>query len=605
MINFNFPDDLKKINSLQDLDNLSSKIREEIISVVSKNGGHLSSNLGVVEATISILKVFWEKENSIVWDVGHQCYAYKILTGRDISSIRTPNGVSGFTNQDESIYDQFKSGHAGNSISQALGISEFKKKFNKDGKVIAFIGDGSMTCGLAYEGLNNASSANNLIVILNDNSMSISENVGSISHYLSKIRTNSTYLKTKNNVKNLFEKVPFAGENLTNLFSKLNFKLRTIIFKEGTLFENLGFRYYGPIDGHNISDMMNVMKIAKKCNFPILIHIVTKKGKGYSLAEKNSDKFHGVSKFSINTGMSISKSKTSFSDVFGQIMCEYASKNDKIYAITAAMKKGTGLEEFSVKFPDRFCDVGIAESHAVSFASGLAKGGFIPVFAVYSTFLQRSFDQLIHDVSMQNLKVIFAVDRAGFVGEDGQSHHGIFDVSMFNSMPNITCYSPSYFDELHKCFEISFTSENSVAIRYPKGAELFKPVWINEKFENFNFYGNSKKVLIVTYGRLFSFAAQILDESPDKLSILKLNRIIPLDIECIRTSCEYEKIVFFEESYKYGGVSDKFASLILENGFKGKFKSVSINGFVKQSSMEQQLNECMLDYEGMKKYIKI
>ena len=605
MLSFNFPEDLEKINDIDSLVVISRRIRKEIIASVSKNGGHLSSNLGVVESTIALLKVFHEEENSIVWDVGHQCYAYKILTGRDIGSIRTHGGLSGFTSQDESFYDKFNSGHAGNSISLALGLSEFKRCFKESGKVIAFIGDGSMTCGLAYEGLNNASQANNLVVILNDNSMSISKNVGSISKYLSKIRTNTTYLNTKYNVKNWFEKIPHAGKILKGVFSDFKSKLRTLAFRDGSLFENLGFRYYGPIDGHDISSLLNVMNIAKKCNFPILIHIVTKKGKGYIPAEKNSDKFHGVSKFSIDTGCSLNKSVENFSDVFGKFMCNVSLKNDKIYAITAAMKKGTGLEDFSFKFPNRFCDVGIAESHAVSFAAGLSKAGFIPVLAIYSTFLQRSFDQLIHDVSMQNIRVIFAVDRSGFVGEDGQSHHGIFDVSMFNSMPNIICYSPSFFSELSQCLDISLNMEKSVAIRYPRGSEFFKPDWLNKEFNNFDFYGSCKKKLVVTYGRIFSFAAQLLNEFKESFSILKLNRIIPLDNECIVKSCEYDEVIFFEEAYKSGGVADKFSSLILKNGFKGKFSSVSINGFVKHASMMQQLHDSMLDFEGMKKYLNL
>ena len=597
------PDDLKSINSIHELSFLARKIRKRIVSVVSHNGGHLSSNLGSVDAIISILKVFDTKKNSIIFDVGHQCYAYKILTGRNdnFDTLRKYKGLSGFTNRDESLYDIFKSGHSGNSISLALGICKFKKDFNIPGKVIAFIGDGSMTCGLAYEGLNNSSFVNNLVIVLNDNSMSISRNVGAISKYLSKIRTNLAYLKTKKKIKNFLDELPIFGENLKNIFSKFNFKLRSLAFKDGGLFESLGLRYYGPIDGHDIYEMIRIFNIVKDSDCPVLVHIVTKKGKGYKHAEIHPDKFHGISRFNIKTGLNIDEKKETFTDVFGKSLCELASGNKKIYAITAAMDRGTGLSEFAKKFPERFSDVGIAESHAVAFAAGLSAAGYIPVFAVYSTFLQRCFDQLIHDVSMQNLKVVFAVDRAGFVGEDGESHQGIFDVSMFNSVPNLECYSPSFFDELKQCLKIAIESDNSVAVRYPKGSELFKPSWLslNDKLENYRFYGNNKDILIVTYGRIFSFAAKIFDDFPEKFSILKINRIIPLDDNCIKQACSYKKILFFEESYFRGSVSEIFGLNLLKNEFSGKFSTHAINDFVKHASISEQLHESYLDYEGM------
>ena len=405
------------------------------------------------------------------------------------------------------------------------------------------------------------------------------------------------YLNFKFNTKYFLNKIPVLGKKINNEFSNLNFKLRSLIFKKGSLFENLGFRYYGPIDGHNILEMMNVMKIAKKCNFPVLIHIVSKKGKGYLPAELNPEKFHGVSKFSNKV-----KQTKSFSDEFGRIICDFASKNNKIYAITAAMREGVQLTNFSREFPERFCDVGIAESHAVSFAAGLSAAGYIPVFAVYSTFLQRSFDQIIHDVLMQDLKIILSIDRAGLIGEDGESHQGIFDVSMLNSVPGVACYSPSFLFEMEECFKNALLCKNTVAIRYPKGTDFFKTNWIKSEVNNFEFYGDNGKTLIVAYGRIFSFACQMFESFSEQVSILKLTKIIPLDIECILESCKYEKILFFEESYKSGSISDKFASLLLQNGYKGIFKSVSINGFVKHATMEEQLHECMLDFQGMKSF---
>ena len=592
------PEDLKNIDNLEAL---AKELRAEIISVVSQNGGHLSSNLGAVEATVALLKVFGDKKNSIIWDVGHQCYAYKILTGRKnkIYSIRKKSGLSGFTSYEESDYDKFKSGHSGNSISLALGISEFKLNFNQDGKVIVFIGDGSMTCGLAYEGLNNASSANNLIIILNDNSMSISKNVGAIAKYLSKIRTNNIYLNTKYIIKKILSKIPNSGKKIDNFFSNLNIKLRNLLFQTGSLFENLGFKYYGPIDGHDINAMIKVMEIAKKCNKPVLIHIVTKKGKGYKFAEIKPDKFHGISKFDIKTGDCLKNKQKTFSDIFGECLCDLASKNQKIYAITAAMSDGTGLSEFTKKFPKQFKDVGIAESHAVTFAAGLAAGGYTPVFAVYSSFLQRSFDQLIHDVSMQKLKIILAIDRAGLVGEDGESHQGIFDVPILNSVPNIICYSPAFFDELKISLDLAIKSEKLTAIRYPKGTEFFKPDWLNKNFNNFDFYGENKNILIITYGRIFSFSAKIFQKFSDKISLLKLNKIIPLDKQAIIKACEYKNIIFFEESYINNSISEKFGFELLKNNFKGKFVPIAINNFVKHATMFEQLKEFKLNYDGM------
>lgn len=597
------PEDLQKVS---DLNSLAKELRSEIISVVSQNGGHLSSNLGAVEATIALLRVFGEKKNAIIWDVGHQCYAYKILTGRKnkIYSIRKKSGLSGFTSPEESDYDKFKSGHSGNAISLALGISKFKINFKKNGKVIVFIGDGSMTCGLAYEGLNNASNANNLIIILNDNSMSISKNVGAISKYLSKVRTNNIYLNTKYIIKKILNKIPDSGKKIDNFFSNLNIKLRNLLFQKGSLFENLGFKYYGPIDGHNIYEMIKVMQVAKKCNKPVLIHIVTKKGKGYKFAENQPDKFHGISKFDINTGICLKIKQKNFSDIFGEYLCDLASKNKKIYAITAAMGDGTGLSEFSRRFPKQFTDVGIAESHAVTFAAGLASSNYTPIFAVYSTFLQRSFDQLIHDVSMQNLKIILAIDRAGLIGEDGESHQGIFDISMLNSVPNIACYSPAFFDELKICFDLAIKSNKFSAVRYPKGSEFFKPNWINKNFNNFDFYGKNKNILIITYGRIFSFVSKIFQEFPEKISLLKLNKIIPLDSQVVIKSCEYKNIIFFEESYIDNSVSQKFGFELLKNKFKGKFIQIAINKFVKHASISEQLKQFKLDYDGMLEVIE-
>lgn len=583
------------------------ELRCKLFKIISECGGHCASNMGVCEVTYALVSSFDLNETDIIWDVGHQCYPWKMLTGRDnlLHTIRQKGGLSGFTNPEESKFDKFKSGHASTSISASIGLAESKRHLCKKGKVIAFIGDGAMTGGLAYEGLNNCSNLSNLIVILNDNSMSISKNVGAISKYLSRIRTHGFYLQTKKIAKNFLDNIPFIGKNIKNTISSANFNLRKLIFSESTIFENLGFRYYGPIDGHNVSEMIKVFNTVKSINKPVFIHIVTKKGRGYEFAEKYPEKFHGVSSFNVKTGEFYKKESETFSSVFGNTLCEIAESNKKVCAITAAMSSGTGLQKFSKKFSDRFFDVGIAESHAVTFASGLSKGGMVPIFAVYSTFLQRTFDQLIHDVSMQNLKVIFCVDRAGLIGPDGESHQGIFDIPMLQSVPNVLCYSPSYFFELKMYLKMAVDSDKKIliAIRYPKGSELFKPVFLNEQYSEFDIYGTNKKILIVTYGRLFSFASEILQNYPDKISILKLNVIIPINIEAVYKACEYENIIFFEESYKNGSISEKFAQLLILNNFRGKYKNICINGFIKHATVDEQLEECKLNYDSMMKFI--
>ena len=418
----NSPKDLKKLND-NELEELCSDIRELLINTVSKTGGHLASNLGVVELTVAMHKVFNSPNDQIVFDVGHQCYTHKILTGRKdkFSTLRTENGISGFTRPVESEHDIFSSGHSSTSISSAVGLARAKQIKGEKGKVIAVIGDGALTGGLAYEALNNSGNDNsNLIVVLNDNNMSISKNVGSMAKNLTTIRTSKRYVTFKSNFQRHLSRIPKIGTQINRFFTYINTKIRKVVYKS-TFFEDLGFRYYGPIDGHDIDLLVDVFNAAKAHNHSVLIHVNTVKGKGYYPAEKNPTQFHGIGKFDINTGEPKSSGKN-FSAAFGEVMCKFAQKDSRICCVTAAMAEGTGLCNFAKQYPKRFFDVGIAEQHAVTFSSGLARNGLVPVFAVYSTFLQRSYDQLIHDVAMQNLKVIFAIDRAGFVGEDGESH---------------------------------------------------------------------------------------------------------------------------------------------------------------------------------------
>ena len=466
----NSPKDIKKLN-IDELDELCQEIRSLMIKTVSENGGHLASNLGVVELTVALHKVFNSPTDQIVFDVGHQCYTHKILTGRrkEFPTLRTENGISGFTRPVESQHDIFSSGHSSTSVSAAIGLAKAKALKGDKGKVIAVIGDGALTGGLAYEALNNSSiDTDNLIIILNDNDMSISKNVGSVAKELTHIRTSPKYYRFKSKVSRSLAKIPKFGAQITRFITMTNQRIRKKLY-HSTFFEDLGLRYYGPIDGHDMQSLIDALTVAKAHSHSVLIHVSTVKGKGYDFAEKNPSKFHGIGKFNIDTGEPLSKGKT-FSDAFGENLLSFAEKDSRICAITAAMATGTGLVNFANKYPKRFFDVGIAEQHAVTFSSGLAKNGMIPFFAVYSTFLQRSYDQLVHDVAMQGLKVIFCIDRAGFVGEDGESHQGVFDTAYLMSVPDLTVFAPATFDELSSMmYQAAYKEEKAVAIRYPRG----------------------------------------------------------------------------------------------------------------------------------------
>ncbi len=468
--NIETPSDLKKL-SLHELKKLAQEIRDTLIYRVSRNGGHLSSNLGVVELAISIHYVFDSPKDKIIWDVGHQSYPHKLLTGRykRLADLRKLKGISGFPRRDESEHDSFGTGHSSTSISAALGIIEGRDKNKENFKVIAVIGDGAMTGGLALEGLNNAGSLKkDLIVILNDNEMSISPNVGALSAYLNRILTAERFQKFKRDTKSFLEGIPKLGETAAKIAQKTEEVLKGLILP-GLLFEELGFTYVGPIDGHNIELLIDTFKRIKNTQSPLLIHVITKKGKGYEFSEKKPSIYHGIGPFKIETGEPVETNIQSYSDVFGDTLIDLAEKDEKIIAITAAMREGTGLDYFSKRFPDRFYDVGIAEQHAVTFAAGLATQGLKPVVAIYSTFLQRAYDQIVHDICLQNLHVIFAIDRAGIVGEDGPTHNGIFDLSYLRHIPNLVVMAPKDSSELKMMLRIALEHKGPVAIRYPKG----------------------------------------------------------------------------------------------------------------------------------------
>ena len=593
----NSPKDIKKLN-IDELNELCSEIRAFMIENVSQTGGHLASNLGTVELTVALHKVFNSPNDQIVFDVGHQCYTHKILTGRRerFSTLRTEGGISGFTRPCESKHDIFSSGHSSTSISEAIGLAQAKALKGDKGKVIAVIGDGALTGGLAYEALNNAGHENNnLVVILNDNNMSISPNVGSMAKNLTNIRTSPKYFTFKSKVSRTIAKMPKLGSHITRTITLVNQKIRKRVYKN-TLFEDLGFRYYGPIDGHDMDALIDAFHVAKAHNHSVLLHINTVKGKGYEHAEKDPSKFHGIGKFNIETGEPLS-SGDSYSSVFGEALLNLAEKDSRICAVTAAMATGTGLVPFAQKLPKRFFDVGIAEQHAVTFSSGLAKNGMVPVFAVYSTFLQRSYDQLIHDVAMQDLKVIFGIDRAGFVGEDGESHQGLFDTAFLMSVPQLNVFAPTYFEELSSMlYQAIYKEKNASAIRYPRGAQPAMPEGYTYDKEPYKVFGDTAASrCIVTYGREFANCYAALEELDDTF-IIKLNKIKPIDEKICDLLSDTKVVFFFEEGIKTGGVGEVFASILKENGVTAEYRHIAVNDeFVKQASVASQLQHYGLD----------
>ncbi len=599
-----FPAYLKQLN-IHEMEELANEIRETMIETVSKNGGHLSSNLGIVELTIALHKVFNSPKDKFVWDVGHQIYAHKLLTGRDndFNTLRTENGISGFCAPNESEHDTFYSGHSSTSISAALGIAEANKKLGKKDYTVAIIGDGALTGGMAYEALNNAGrSGTRLIVILNDNEMSISENVGSMARYLAVIRSKPEYNKFKARTEKALNRIPLVGKPISSLVSRVKTDIKSSMY-QSTFFEELGFKYMGPIDGHNLEHLCEALNSAKLANAPVILHINTVKGKGYDFAEKNPSVYHGISSFNVETGEPI-LGKANFSSEFGDEMCKLASENDKVCAITAAMALGTGLNEFSQKHKNRFYDVGIAEQHAITFASGLAKGGLIPVVTLYSTFLQRAYDQLVHDGTLQEQKLIIAVDRAGFVGEDGVTHQGILDVSFLNSIPYTTIYSPFTFDVMRKDLRNAVNNaSNLTAIRYPRGGEMEIPNDYKISDNDFDYFNNHGTRLIISYGRVTAEvinAVEVLKQSNVNIDVISLNKIKPMPQEVIETALKYTNVYFYEEAVYSGSIGQSFADYLLDNNFKGNYEHIAITDmFVPHASVKKLLKWFRLDRESI------
>lgn len=604
------PSDVKKMN-YRELNELCFEIRQKMLETVSKNGGHLSSNLGAVELTVALHKVFDSPRDSIVFDVGHQCYAHKLITGRfkNFDTLRQKGGISGFCRPNESEHDPFYSGHSSTAVSAGLGIATANNLLKKDNYTVTVIGDGSFTGGMVYEALNNGGrSKTKHIIILNDNKMSISENVGAFAKYLAVIRSKPGYYNLKASTERTLNKIPNVGKKITQKLYNLKTDVKNKIYSQSTFFEDLGYRYMGPIDGHNITVLVDALEAAKKVNAPVLLHVNTVKGKGYKFAEEDPSRFHGVGPFELSTG----KTKTAsdcFSEKLGEYLCKYAPDNGKICAITAAMGLGTGLEAFRKKFPDRFFDVGIAEEHAVTFASGLAKKGLLPVFAVYSTFLQRCYDQLVHDVSLQKLKIIFAIDRAGFVGEDGETHNGLMDVAFLSTIPNIIVYSPCCYRSLEADINNAVNADKfAVALRYPRGKQDETVSVLKYNCIEYSTYGDDNAdICIVTYGRVTGHAIKAVDELFKKgknVFLISLNRIKPLPEDTVELIKNKKEVYFFEEGIRSGGIGERVGFRLLEEGFCGKYKLTAVpDDFVCQATVNELLEQYSLDANGIVKII--
>ncbi|MBQ0083320.1 MAG: 1-deoxy-D-xylulose-5-phosphate synthase [Clostridiales bacterium] len=601
MSNIRSPEDVKKLDN-DELKLLCGEIRDCMVNTVAKNGGHLASSLGTVELTVALHSVFDSPKDSILFDVGHQSYAHKLLTGRfeKFDTLRTEGGLSGFMRPKESIHDPFVTGHSSNSISAAYGIHKAKILNGQESYTVTVVGDGAMTGGMVYEALNNAGNTKGkFIVILNDNKMSISKNVGSLAKHLTKIRLKSSYHRFKGKVKKGIEAIPGIGSFLADNLLKSKTMLKNALYKSN-LFESMGFSYYGPVDGHDIDALINVLEISKQSNKPVLIHAITTKGKGYSFAEHDPSSYHGVSSFNANAGIKEKKNKNCYSDVCGETLCEMAAIDDKVCAITAAMTKGTGLTEFSKKYKNGFFDVGIAEEHAATFSAGLAIRDIKPYYVVYSSFLQRSYDQIIHDIGIENLSVRFCIDRAGIVGEDGESHQGLFDVAYLSTVPGMTIYSPCGYDELKHCLFNSLNFEGPLAIRYPRGcSEVQFPI----TDDDYTLFGSGEN-LIITYGRISEYARAAAEEI-ENTAFLKLNKVYPISKNIPDIVKNFNNVFFFEEGIKSGGIAEQLGSLLMEKGYFVNYKIFAVdNSFVAPMTVESALKKYSLDKDSMIKAVK-
>ena len=608
----NKPNDIKKLSPIE-YNQLADEIRQFLIDKISVTGGHLASNLGVVELTMALHIVFNLPKDKLIWDVGHQSYTHKILTGRknQFDELRKFGGMSGFPKRNESDYDAFDTGHSSTSISAGLGIAMARDVQHEDYSVVSVIGDGALTGGMSYEALNNASGIKgNFVIILNDNTMSISKNVGGVSNMLSEIRSSDSYYDLKENIGNVLYKLP-KGDKVVKLIQKTKSNLKQVILHD-SMFESMGIYYLGPVDGHDMDKLIKILTVAKRINGPVLVHVVTQKGRGYKPAERNPSKFHGIGPFDVATGMEINKSALpTYSQVFSNSICEIAKKDRSVCAITAAMPDGVGLAKFSKWFPDRFFDVGIAEAHAVTFAAGLSAGGLKPVFAVYSSFLQRAYDQILHDVCIQQLHVVFAIDRAGLVGSDGETHQGIFDISFLSSIPNMTIMAPKNDYELKSSLEFALEEFNGpIAIRYPRGEAVVRFHEFNAPVE----YGKAElmyeesDIAILALGSMVDTAFNVrerLKEQGYNVTLVNARFVKPIDSAMIdKISTTHKLIVTLEENVSSGGFGRAVCQYINDKELHNYVLDISLpDDYIEHGSVDILRRETGIDEDTIVKRI--
>lgn len=594
------PNDIKKIPADQ-LPALAEEIREFIIESLSKTGGHLASNLGVVELTIAMHCVFDLPKDKLIWDVGHQSYTHKILTGRKdgFETLRREGGISGFPKRSESDCDVFDTGHSSTSISAGVGYVRARELKKENYSVVSIIGDGALTGGMAYEALNNAASLkSNFIIVLNDNEMSITENVGGMSSYLSGLRTASAYTDFKMDVTKALNRIPGIGPGMVDAMRKTKSSIKQIIIP-GMLFEDMGLTYLGPVDGHNIPQLIKTFQEAKRFEGPILVHVLTQKGRGYEPAMRHPARFHGAGPFDVKTGLPVGKSNPTYTDVFSTVMRKMGDRRKDVAAVTAAMMTGVGLKRFSNMFPDRCFDVGIAEEHAVTFAAALSLGGITPVVAIYSSFLQRAYDQIMHDVCMQNLHVVFAIDRAGLVGYDGETHHGIFDLSYLGSMPNMTILAPKNLWELSDMIKFAVDYDGPIAVRYPRGEayaglkEFRAPICLGKS----EVIHEGSRVALLAVGSMVKMAEEVQKQLKERMdmdaALVNARFVKPIDEELLRSFADtYELVVTLEENVKDGGFGERVLAFAEEEDLPFGVEIIALpDRFIPHGSVSYQMKQ--------------
>ena len=603
------PADIKQLNPAE-ITALCGEIREEILTAVAKNGGHLASNLGIVETTVALHRVFDAPRDAIVFDVGHQCYAHKILTGRraGFADLRKYGGMSGFPRREESEYDPLSAGHSGPALSCAIGMAEANRQAGRDAWVVAVIGDASFGCGMVYEALQNCAKRGlKLLIVLNDNEMSISKNVGALSDYFTKIRLSRGYFSFKHTVHKICARIPVLGRGVIRCAIGVKEFIKRTLNKKN-IFENLGLEYLGPVDGSREDTLEYVFREAMGCDVPCIVHVITQKGRGYAPAEAHPERYHAVSPFDPAVGIGEVPKKRTFSDAFGESLCRLAEKDGRLCAITAAMRDGTGLAPFAERYPHRFYDVGIAEEHAVSFAAGLARGGMRPVAAIYSTFAQRSFDQVLHDCALQKLPVVLALDRCGIVPGDGTTHQGLFDVGLFTPIPGVEVFAPESYAELDDHLTRALTSDAVSVIRYPRGCEVEydRALWrgVSDGICAADFPGNigGEPLVILTYGRIAREALRAAEElaASRPVRVIRLARLYPLNAGAIRSAMDgATRCLIVEEGMRRGGIGEAITAILAESGADVRVKILAADDFVPHGDAGSLLAALSLDAAGI------